>query len=85
MPAILKTFTAVVLALGLGGCVGTAGISTWDYQSGPGFETARLRESRIQVDSAQGLIHEACTTMSRSQIAASGDVTGADLTTCHSD
>ena len=85
MPTILKTFTAAWLMVGLVGCVGTAGISTWDYRSGPGYETARSQESRIQVDSAQGLTHEACTNISGRQIAASGEVAGADLTACRSD
>jgi len=85
MPTILNTFTAAWLMVGLSGCVGTAGISTWDYRSGPGYETARSQESRIQVGSAQGLTHEVCTNVSRRQIAASGEVAGADLTACHSD
>jgi hypothetical protein len=85
MLTILKTFTAAMLAAGLGGCIGAAGISTWDYRSGPGYETARAQESRIQVDTVQGLTHEACTSLSRRQIAASGGVTGTDLTACRSD
>jgi hypothetical protein len=85
MPTILKTFTAIMLLLGLSACVGAAGISTWDYRSGPGYETARSQESRIQVDSAQGLIHEACTNVSRRQIATSGEVREADMTTCRFD
>jgi hypothetical protein len=85
MPTILKTCTAIVLLVGLGGCVGAAGISTWDYRSGPGYETARVQESRIQVDSAKGFTREACTSISRRQMAMSGDLTGDDLTACRSD
>lgn len=85
MPAILKTASAIVLLLGLGGCIGTAGISTWDYRSGLGYEAARLQESRVQVDSVQGLTHEACTRVSRRQIAVSGEASGTDLATCQSD
>ncbi|MBM1170740.1 hypothetical protein [Microvirga arabica] len=84
MPTILRTFAAAALLPGLGGCVGTAGISTWDYRSGPGYETARSQESRIQVDSAQGLTHEACTRVSRRQVAASGAVGEAELDACRS-
>lgn len=84
MPTVLKTFTAAWLAIGLGGCVGMAGISTWDYRSGSGYETARAQESRIQVDSDQGLTHEACTSVSRRQIAPSGSVSGTDLSACRS-
>ena len=84
MPTILKTFTAAMLLGCLGGCVGAAGISTWDYRSGPGYDTARIQESRIQVASDQGLTHEACTSESRRQRANSGEVTGADLTVCRS-
>ena len=85
MPTILKTFTAVVLMVVLGGCVGAAGISTWDYRSGPGYDTARIQESRIQVDTVQGLTHEACTSVSRRQMEKSGEVAGADLSVCRSD
>ncbi|WP_152568715.1 hypothetical protein [Microvirga sp. BSC39] len=85
MPTILKTFTAACLMFSLSGCVGTAGISTWDYRSGPGYETARSQESRVQVDSAQGLTHAACTSVRRRQVAASGEVVAADLTACRSE
>ena len=85
MLKILKTFSPAMLALGLGGCVRSAGISTWNYQSGPGYETASAQENRIQVDSAQGFTHEACTSVSRRRIAASGGVTGADFAACRSD
>lgn len=85
MPTMLKIFTAAWLVVGLCGCVGAAGISTWDYQSGPGYETARAQGRLIQVDASQGLTHEACTSVSRRQIAASGEVTGADLSACRSD
>jgi hypothetical protein len=81
---ILKTFAAVVLFIVLGGCVGTAGISTWDYRSGSGYGTARMQESRIQVDSVQGFTREACTSESRRQMANSGEVRGADLSVCRS-
>ena len=84
MPTMLKTFAAAWLAIGLCGCAGAAGISTWEYQSGAGYEAARVQESRIQVDSVQGFTHEACTNVSRRQIAASGEVTGADLSACRS-
>jgi hypothetical protein len=82
MLTIFKTSTAVWLAVGLGGCVGAAGVSTWDYRSGSGYETSRVQENRIQIDSAQGLTQEACTSISRRQAAASGRVTGTDLTAC---
>jgi hypothetical protein len=84
MLTMLKTFIVVWLAIGLCGCVGAAGISTWGYRSGPGYETARAQESRIQVDASRGLTHEACTSVSRRQIAASGEVTEADLSACRS-
>ena len=82
MPRIFSIFAAVVLFVGLGGCVGTAGISTWDYRSGLGYEIERAQESRIGFDPVRGLTHDACTGVSRRQIAASGEVTEADLTTC---
>lgn len=85
MPTTLKIFIVAWLAVGLCGCVGAAGISTWDYQSGPGYETARAHGSRIQVDASQGLTHETCTSVSGRQITASGEVMGADLSACRSD
>lgn len=85
MPTMLKTFAATCLMVGLYGCVGAAGISTWEYQSGPGYETARAQGSRIQVDASQRLTHEACTSVSRRQIDASGKITAADLSACSSD
>lgn len=84
MSTILKTFTAVVLLFGLGGCVGAAGISTWDYRSGPGYESARMQESRIQLDSVQGFTHESCRSESGRQLANSGDIAEDDLTACRS-
>ena len=84
MLTILKTFATVALLVGLGGCVGAAGISTWDYRSGPGYESARMQESRIQVDSVQGFTREACMSDSRRQLTNSGDVTEDDLMACRS-
>jgi len=85
MTTMLKTFAATFLMVGLCGCVGAAGISNWAYQSGRGYETTRALGSQIQVDSSQGLTHKACTIMSRRQVAASGEVTEADLSACRSD
>ncbi|MBJ6124902.1 hypothetical protein [Microvirga splendida] len=85
MPKILGAATAALLSFGLGGCIGTAGVSTWEYRSGPGYETTRIQESRIQADPVQGLTHEACTSMSERQIAASGHVSGGGLIACRSE
>ncbi len=82
MTRISITLTAAMLAVGLSGCVGAAGFSTWEYQSGTGYESARVKEIRIQADLRQGFTHEACTSMSSRQIAASGEIEGADLTAC---
>jgi hypothetical protein len=84
MAKILMTLAGAVLAAGLCGCVGMAGISTWEYQSGPGYEIERVDESRIQADSSQGLTHEACTSVSRRLAGASGQISGGDLTDCRS-
>ena len=85
MARILMTLAAAALAVGLGGCVGAAGISTWEYQSRPGYEIERVNESRIRADSSQGLTRDACTSVTRRQIGASGEISGDDLTTCRSD
>lgn len=64
--------------------MGTAGVSTWEYQVGPGYETERVYDGRIQADTSQGFTREACTTVSRRQIAASGGAVGGDVTACAS-
>jgi hypothetical protein len=83
---MLKVFrsitTAMMLASGLGGCVGAAGVSTWEYRSGPGFETEQVRESRIQADTSQGVTGEACSRVSRRQVDPSGAVSGSDVAEC---
>ncbi len=83
---MLKAFqtitVAVILASGLGGCVGAAGVSTWEYRSGPGFEAERIQESRIQADTSQGITQEACTRVSRRQVGPSGTVSGSDVAEC---
>lgn len=73
------------LAAGLSGCVGTAGVSTWQYQSGPGFETERVYDGSVRADTSRGLTREACTTVSRRQIGPAGNVAGRDVTDCAAD
>jgi len=72
-----------VLAVALGGCVGTAGISTWEYQSAPGFEMERAYDDRIQVD-GRGLRREACRSVSRRQAGGSGSFSEDDVIACRS-
>jgi hypothetical protein len=84
MAKILMTVAAAALAVGLGGCVGTAGISTWEYQSGPGYEIERIDESRIRADTSRGLTRDACTSLTSRHFGASGTISGDDLTTCRS-
>ena len=83
---MLKAFqtitVAVILASGLGGCVGAAGVSTWEYRSGPGFEAERIQESRIQADTSQGVTQEACTRVSRRRVGPPGTVSGSDVAEC---
>jgi len=83
-----KTFRrlafAIVLAGPLAGCVGTAVLSTWEYQAGPGFETERVYGGRVQADASQGLTGEACTTVSSRQLGPSGGLSGRDMTACRS-
>jgi len=74
--------SAAILAFGLTGCVGTAGVSTWQYQAGPGYETERVYDSSIQADTSQGLTHESCTTMSRRQSGPTGAMADDDVTAC---
>jgi hypothetical protein len=76
--------SAAILTLGLAGCVGAAGVSTWEYQSGPGYEAGRVYDSRVQADTGQGFTREACTTVSRRQISPSGGMAVGDATDCAS-
>jgi hypothetical protein len=76
--------SAAILNVGLTGCVGTAGVSTWEYQVGPGYATERVYGGRVQADTSQGFTSEACATVSRRQFGASGGVAGDDMTTCAS-
>jgi len=84
MPKIRMTLAAAILAAGLGGCVGAAGISTLEYRSGPGYETERVYDSRIQADSSRGFSREACANVVHRQVGASGRIVGTDLTACDS-
>jgi hypothetical protein len=68
MSKALKNLTCgAVLAFGLGGCTGTAGVATWEYQSGAGGEVERVHEASIQADTGRGLGTEACTTTIKRQ------------------
>jgi len=83
MAKVLSTMAALALvASGLGGCVGTAGVSTWQYQSGPGYETERVSGSSVQADTEQGLSSEACTSVTRRQVGAQGSVSTREATSC---
>jgi len=74
--------SAAILAFGLTGCVGTAGVSTWNYQAGPGYETERIYDGSIQADTSQGLTRESCTTVSRRQGGLAGAMADDDVTEC---
>ena len=74
-----------LLASWLGGCVGAAGVSTWQYQSGPGYETERVSGSSIQADTAQGLRHEVCTSVTRRQAGVLGSTSIRESTSCDDD
>jgi hypothetical protein len=71
-----------LLAPWLGGCFGTAGVSTWQYQSGPGYETERVSGGSVQADTEQGLSSEACTSVVRRQVEARGSVSSQETTSC---
>jgi len=74
--------SAALLTIALTGCAGSAGISTWQYQAGPGYETERVYDGRVQADTSQGFTRESCTSVSRRQIGRSGRATGNDETAC---
>lgn len=87
--AMFKVFrnlaSATILTIGLTGCVGSAGVSTWQYQAGPGYETERVYDGRVQADTSQGFTRESCTSVSRRQIGPSGRAASRDETACASD
>jgi hypothetical protein len=71
-----------VLATGLGGCVAAAGVSTWDYQSGPGYERERVSESLIYGNPHDGIGSESCTRVVSRGLGPSGQVTDGELVAC---
>jgi hypothetical protein len=73
-----------LMAVGLGGCVGTAGVSTWEYRSGPGFETQRVYQSQVQADTLSGISHEACTSIASTQTGTPHGRSGHEVTACDS-
>ena len=77
--------SSAILTIGLTGCVGAAGVSTWQYEAGPGHETERAYDGYIQADTSQGFTRAGCTTVSRRQIGPSGSVAQEDVTACASD
>ena len=86
MPRVCRNAVAIaLLASGFGGCVGTAGVSTWQYQSGPGYETERVSGSSIRADTGQGISREACTSVARRQTGAFGGVSSEETTSCEGD
>ena len=80
--ALRKSAAVAVFAAGLGGCVGTAGVSTWEYQSGPGLETEWVYESWVQGDRSRGLHYEVCTGVFIRQAGASACISETDITSC---
>ncbi|WP_262296390.1 hypothetical protein [Microvirga sesbaniae] len=84
LKAIRILSPAAALAVGLTGCVGSAGVSTWNYQAGPGYETQRVYDGRVQADTSRGLARESCTTVSRRQVGPSGRLDSSDDTACSS-
>jgi hypothetical protein len=82
--AFMNLAFAAFLAVGVSGCVGTAGVSTWEYQAGPGYESERVYDGRVQADASRGFTREACTTVSRRQVGPTGNVAAGDVTDCTS-
>jgi hypothetical protein len=80
-PLIHPTLLAM-LAMGLGACVGTAGISTWEYQSGPGFQKERIDEKRISGDTVRGIESTSCSSVISRQVGPSGQISGSETTLC---
>lgn len=85
MSKALKNLTCgAVLALGLGGCTGTAGVATWEYQSGLGGQVGHVHEARIQGDTSQGFGAEACTMTIRQQTGPLGRRSVNEVADCRS-
>jgi hypothetical protein len=84
--AMLKSLTRpaslAVLAMGLGGCVAGAGVSTWSYRSEPGFQTERVAESRIYGDPVRGIGSRSCTSVVTRQAEPTGRIASSETTAC---
>jgi hypothetical protein len=85
MSNVLRDLACVaVLAVGLGGCTGTAGVATWQYQSGPSGETERVHESQIHGDTSRGIGGETCTSTVRRQAGSFGEGSVNEVSDCRS-
>jgi hypothetical protein len=84
--AMLKSLnrpaSLAVLAMGLGGCVAGAGVSTWSYRSEPGFQTERIAESRIYGDPVRGIGSSSCTSVVTRQAEPTGRIASSETTAC---
>src|SRR5690349_8302411 len=72
------------VAFGLVGCMGTAGVATWQYQSGPSGGVERVHEAQVLADTEQGLETAACTTTIRRQAGPIGRGSMTEVKGCHS-
>lgn len=70
------------LAIGLAGCVGTAGVSTWEYRAGPGYEMQRAYDGAVHADPYRGFTSEACSTTTHRRTGPSGIAAGEDVIDC---
>ncbi len=82
MKALSHFASCAVLAMVLGGCVAAAGVSTWDYRSGPGYEMERISEGLIYGGTRQGIGSESCTSVVSRRAGPSGQVSDHEVIAC---
>ncbi len=80
---VTMTASALVLAVGLGGCTTAADFSYSEYQLGPGFQTERTYGSRLYGDTERGLGSESCRVVARREVDPFGRVSVREETVCN--
>ena len=82
LKSLNRPASLAVLAIGLGGCVAGAGVSTWNYRSEPGFQTERIAESRIYGDPVRGFGSSSCKSVVTRRAEPTGRIASSEMTAC---
>ncbi len=82
LKALRHLALCAVLAMGLGGCVAAAGVSTWDYRSSPGYQRQRVSETLIYGGTRQGIGSESCTSVASRRAGPEGQISNREVMAC---